>query len=496
MDAPGHKALWRNDFMMDLPFSKPKTPAPHRLALPLALALALAQGLLLGACSSVRTPYQAPPVAVPGAWSHPGAVVTAPADGPDTWWGAFGDPQLNTLVEAALSRNNDLAVAALKVRKARLQAELAERNRWPTLAGSVSTQGQKPLDGGASTRSSGASVSVSYEADLWNRLGSLSDVSRWESLATEQDRQATRLSLIGSVLQAYWQLAYLNQRISTGEQSVAYAEKTRDLVQAQYRAGAVSALEISQAEATVLSQKATLADLQQQRLSARTTLALLLDVAPSDTALQPWLGTEPQRLPLQAMPEVAPGLPAQLLGRRPDLRAAELRLRETLASADATAASYYPALTLTGALGSSSLALGQALSNPYALLGAGVTLPFLQVNTMKLNNAIARTQYESAVVSFRQTLYSALGDVENALSNRSALARQGELLAGSLAASRRSEQLYEVRYRQGSVALNLWLDAQETRRTAETAWAQNQLSQLKNQVTLYLALGGSAQGAP
>ena len=306
MDAPGHKALWRNDFMMDLPFSKPKTPAPHRLALPLALALALAQGLLLGACSSVRTPYQAPQVAVPGAWSHPGAVVTAPADGPDTWWGAFGDPQLNTLVEAALSRNNDLAVAALKVRKARLQAELAERNRWPTLAGSVSTQGQKPLDGGASTRSSGASVSVSYEADLWNRLGSLSDVSRWESLATEQDRQATRLSLIGSVLQAYWQLAYLNQRISTGEQSVAYAEKTRDLVQAQYRAGAVSALEISQAEATVLSQKATLADLQQQRLSARTTLALLLDVAPSDTALQPWLGTEPQRLPLQAIPRNAP----------------------------------------------------------------------------------------------------------------------------------------------------------------------------------------------
>ena len=196
------------------------------------------------------------------------------------------------------------------------------------------------------------------------------------------------------------------------------------------------------------------------------------------------------------MPEVAPGLPAQLLARRPDLRAAELRLRESLASADAVAASYYPALTLTGALGGSSLALGQALTNPYALLGAGVSLPFLQVNTLKLNNAIARTQYESAVVSYRQTLYSALGDVENALGTRSALARQGESLAGSLAASRRSEQLYEVRYRQGSVALSLWLDAQETRRSAETAWAQNQLSQLKNQVTLYLALGGSARPVP
>lgn len=492
METPGSQAQQRNEHMMDLDISMPKPPVRCRTGWAPTLLLALA----LGACTSMRTPYQSPQVAVPATWSHAGPVVTAPAEGPDAWWSAFGDPQLNTLVEAALSRNNDLAVAALKVRKARLQAELAERNRWPGLSGSVSTQGQKPLVGGASTRSSGASVSVSYEVDLWNRLGSLSDVSRWESLATEQDRQATRLSLIGSVLQAYWQLAYLNQRISTGEQSVAYAEKTRDLVQAQYRAGAVSALEASEAERTVLSQRATLADLQQQRLAARTTLALLFDVAPGETALQPWLEAEPQHLPLQAMPEVAAGLPAQLLARRPDLRAAELRLRETLASADATAASYYPALSLTGALGGSSLALGQVLSNPYALLGAGVSLPFLQVNSLRLNNAIARTQYESAVVSFRQTLYSALGDVENALGTRSALAQQGELLAASLAASRRSEQLYEVRYRQGSVALSLWLDAQETRRSAETAWAQNQLSQLKNQVTLYLALGGSAQMAP
>src|SRR5450830_1287462 len=320
MDAPGHKALRRHKFMMDLSISKPMTTGQRQPGRPQTVVLALVLALSLGACTSVRTPYQAPQVAVPTTWSNKGAVVTAPAEVPDAWWGAFGDPQLNALV-----------VAALKVRKARLQAELAERNRWPTLSGSISTQAQKPLDGGASTRSSGASVSVSYEADLWNRLGSLSDVSRWESLATEQDRQATRLSLIGSVLQAYWQLAYLNQRISTGEQSVVYAEKTRDLVQAQYRAGAVSALEISQAEGTVLSQRATLADLQQQRLSARTTLALLFDVAPSDTALQPWLSAEPQRLPLQAMPEVAPGLPVQLMARRPDLRAAELRLRETLA---------------------------------------------------------------------------------------------------------------------------------------------------------------------
>lgn len=450
-----------------------------------ALALALA------GCSHLRTPYATPAAKLPMQWSAADGSATFGAALPERWWTQFDDPGLDTVVETALSRNNDLAVAAFKVREAQLQAGLAEDNQRPSFSASLSTQGQRNLQRGASTvRSSSASATVSYELDLWGRLASLSDAARWEAKATEQDRQTTAQALAGTAANLYWQLGYLNQRIANGEQSVAYALRTLQLVQAQYAAGAVSALEIGEAEQTLASQRATLADLRQQRTQARNALAILFDAPPGNDTLGGVLPAEPLQLPERALPGIAAGLPTELLGRRPDLRAAEMRLREMLADSDATRASYYPTLSLTGALGGSSTALSRVLSTPYALLGAGLTLPFLQVNQMKLQNALARTQYERAVTSFRQTLYNALADVENALSERSALTLQNEQLAQSLASAQRVERLYEVRYRNGSVALRTWLNAQETRRDVETSLAENQFARLKNLATLYRVLGG------
>ena len=118
-------------------------------------------------------------------------------------------------------------------------------------------------------------------------------------------------------------------------------------------------------------------------------------------------------------------MPADLLGRRPDLRAAELRLREALANVDASRASLYPPVTLTGAIGSASPTLSNMLQNPVTSLG--VTLPFLQWNQMQLNIKISKTNYEERVVKFRQALYQAMADVETALSNRM------QLLAGRAA---------------------------------------------------------------
>jgi NodT family efflux transporter outer membrane factor (OMF) lipoprotein len=474
------------------PHSPALSPRPRRTLLALAMAL----GLLAG-CSSLRTPYEPPAASVPAQWSQAAHAPTAEpgaAAVTDRWWTAFGDPRLDALVEAAFARNNDLAVAALRVRQARLQADLTEADRLPSVGGSVSAQRQRSLDGGGTTsRSHSVGLSVGWEIDLWGRLASLSSAADWAAQATEQDRQSAALSLAGTVASLYWELGYLNQRIASGEQSVAYAERTRQLIDAQYRAGAVSSLEASEAERSVASQRAALAELQQQRVEARNALAILFDAAPGEAGLARVMPAEPQALPGGLLPEVQAGLPADLLGRRPDLRAAELRLREVLADADATRASYYPQLTLTGLLGSASQVLGSVLSNPYATLGAGLSLPFLQVNKMKISNALSQAGYEAAVVGFRQTLYTALADVENALSARRNLALQGEELDRSLAAAQRVERLYEVRYRNGAVALNVWLDAQERRRSAELALAANQLARLNSQVTLNLALGGGLE---
>lgn len=460
-------------------------------------AMGLIFVLGLAGCAGLHTPYVPPAVNVAPQWSQAAQASTAVSATTaratmDRWWTQFGDAGLDAVIEAALARNNDLAVAAFKVREARLNASLAEDNQRPALDFSASTEHQRTLKGTrATSRSSSAAVTVSYELDLWGRLSSLSTAAQWEAQATEQDRQSTAQALAGTAADLYWQLGYLNEIITTGEQSVAYAQRTLQLVQAQYAAGAVSALEVSEADKSVASQRAELAELQQQRIEARNSLAILFDAAPGTGFLEDVLSTEPTRLPQRPLPEVLAGLPAELLGRRPDLRAAELRLRETLADADATRASFYPALTLTGALGGASSALSNVLANPYALLGAGLTLPFLQANQMRLQTAIAQTEYERAVASFRQSLYTALADTETALAARVSLALRGEQLALALSSARRVERLYEVRYRNGYVALSVWLDAQESRRDAESQVAANQLSRLKNLSLLYRSLGGS-----
>ncbi|MBC7680698.1 MAG: TolC family protein, partial [Ferruginibacter sp.] len=261
-------------------------------------------------------------------------------------------------------------------------------------------------------------------------------------------------------------------------------------------AGAVGGLELAEARQSLLTLQANHTTLQQQAVAASTALALLFDAAPGNPPAQPQ--TLPQTLPNSTLPEVAAGLPAELLARRPDLRAAELRLRESHMQIAATRASYYPALTLTGALGTSSASLLNLLSNPVASLGLGIGLPFLNQKEMDLNIQIAQAQSDAAVVNFRQTLYTALGDVDNALSARQQLRQQAVLLAQALTAATQVERIYGVRYRAGSVALKPWLDAQESRRNAEIALAENRLNQFNNHATLVLALGGDAvlQTAP
>jgi NodT family efflux transporter outer membrane factor (OMF) lipoprotein len=447
---------------------------------------------MLGGCASTfNSLFRTPALKIPAQYTQDSAVslpVTPATDG-TPWWTRLNDPVLDQLVAEVLARNNNLAAATIRVRRAQLQAGLADRALQPALAGSASTGARRSLESDAtSARSSGVTLSASYEIDLWNKLGSQREVARWEALASEQDRQSTRLALIATTARLYWQLAFVNQRLAASTQSIGYAQTTYQLVQTQYRAGAASGLEVAEAQQALAGQQASQSALQQQAVEARTALALLLDNAPGSQA-----ASNPAALPSGDLPALQAGLPANLLARRPDLRAAELRLRQSFTRIDATRASYYPALSLTGSLGTSSTQLTNLLQNPVAALGLGVSLPFLQRANMQLNIQVSETQYEEAVLNFRQTLYTALGDVDNALSSRQQLALQAARLQESLQAARTAERLYEVRYRAGAAALKAWLDAQEKRRSADIALADNRLARLNNQLALYQALGGDAE---
>lgn len=451
-----------------------------------ALTPIVLASLLLSGCASLSTtPYHQAALSLPSQWQGKSQPTEAVAS--QDWWQQFGDAELNALIKQVLARNNDLAAAAIKVRQAMLQADLADTELAPTPSFSLSSSASQRL-GGATVNSQthAATLSVSYELDLWGKLAHQRDAKAWEARATVQDMASSRLSLIGSTIKLYWKQAWLRQRLALGQSSVDYQQQALRLVLAKQQAGAAAELDVLTVRQSLASQQASLHDYQQQLAETQNALAILLDGPPKgDVALR-------DRLPVTDLPEVAAGLPVSLLGRRPDLRAAELRLRETLASGDATRASWYPDFSLTGSLGSSSTRLAQVVSNPLATLGAGVTLPFLQWRQMKLNNSISEADYQLAVVNFRQTLYSALADVDNALSARSQYQQQGERLTQSALLAVRAEQLYRLRYQAGAAPLKDWLDAQETRRTAEVSLLENRYNRLVNQVTLYQALGGEA----
>jgi NodT family efflux transporter outer membrane factor (OMF) lipoprotein len=446
------------------------------------LAKLFAVLLALGGCGSLtQTPYSAPQTTTQTQWQYAARDNAQPVD---RWWTQFADAQLDALIADVLARNNDLAAAGIKVRRAWLEAGIAADGERPTLAASANSSNTQK-EGGERTQTHTSSLNVSYEVDLWGRLASATDAARWEARATEQDRANTAWALVATTTRLYWKLAYLNTCLTLAQQNVDYALRTLVIARARHAAGAVSGLDVIEAEQTLASLQATQSTIEQSRVETRNALAILLDSPPGIDL------PDPQQLFAAPLPEVAAGLPAELLGRRPDLQAAELRLRSTLATGDATRTSYYPAITLTGALGSSSTALASLLSNPVSTLGAGLTLPFLQWNEMQLSIKVARADYEIAVIDFRQTLYAAMADIENALSARTQTARRSALLRRSLELSRDAEHRYEVQYRSGAVALKSWLDAQKTRRDAELALAENRYDQLDNQVTLHQALGGT-----
>lgn len=459
----------------------------------LASALLLGSSLV-GCAAVVKTPYEQPSIAVPGSFQNNTALSKQIYDDvlADQWWTLFKDPQLNTLVEDVLSRNSNLAVAGINLQQARIQARQTQSQQGVRIGDArVSTGRQFSLDGDGD-RSTGISLGypgLSYELDLFGKLANQTEAARWEARATEQDLQATAQSLIGTTAQLYWQLAYLNERYSVVQQNLATAQKTYDLVRVQYRAGAVSGLDQTQAEQAIQSQQATLSQIEQQRVETRTALAVLMNMPVQQLSIQ-----EPQRLPNIALPAIAAGLPASLLSRRPDLNAAELRLRKALANKDANKASYYPSISLTGSLSTgigTSTSLSDALKNPVATLGAGLTFPFLQWNDMKRDLQVNELEYEKAILQYRQTIYEAFADVENALSNRTELTKQVELQRRNVELAEKTERLTEVRYRNGAVALKNLLDAQETTRNARLNLVQTRQNQYNAYVTLLQALGGS-----
>ena len=461
----------------------PRTKQTMKTIAPFSLCAAF---LLNTGCGSVmKSEYQPPAIIYPAQWQDP----VQTGDRVPFKWGDFHDPQLTQWLQQVLANNHDIAIAALRLYRAQLDSQQVGLETAPSLSAELNIDESKvPQDKSAWSRSSSASVQATYEVDLWGKLARQRDAADWSRQATAQDLAAIRLTLMADASKNYWRIAYLNQRISTSKLSIAYAKETLGLVTARYRAGNVALLDVIDAEQSLVNQENSHLALLGQRKQALNTQGVLLGAPLGDVMV------DPQRLPTGPLPQIAADIPANILTRRPDISATELRLHEALANVDVKRTQHYPAFSLTSSLGGGSTALQDFVRNPAATLGASLTRPLFQWRQMEVDVNIARNDYEQQEIEFKKALYKAMAGVNDALSLRAQLIAQENRLQQTLVLAEKSERLNGIRYREGAAPINFWLDAQERRRQAQVALDTNRYEQLNNLAQIYLEFGGNGGG--
>ena len=352
---------------------------------------------MLTACASPT--WQAPTLATPQQWQTAPTQanqLTTLASSDSEFWAGFADEQLVALQSIAAAQNADLALAAIRLRKAGYAVDKSGLDRQPNVSVGLNKGASWELDPvryrGESTS---ANIGVSWEIDLWGKLVDQQQAARWREQASVAEQEAMRQSVMASVATAYWTIARDQNALVLAQDDLQRARSTQTMVERRYKAGVVSGLDLTQARSNTLQQENNLSKAKLALNKSQWQLGVLLNQTPESTA-----GTT-ATLPA-VYPTIPAGIPADVLNRRPDLAAATAKLQASFADQQATRKSWYPTLSLTGGVGTSSQELANFLLNPVASLGAGLTLPFIQFNEMALSNKTNAADYEATVIEYRQ----------------------------------------------------------------------------------------------
>lgn len=451
--------------------------------------IALACALASSGCT-LHEPALRPELALSDTWLESAADTPLPAR---DWWHGFQSSQLEQLVATGLLDSPDLAAATERVIQAELQVRASGATLFPSLSlsGNTATRRSDPDQGARETsESTSLSLGASYEVDLWGRLAAGVRGAEATLAAVQHDYDAVRLSLATAVANAYFQLLAVQERLSIARENLAIAERVLGIVEARYRNGAASALDVTRQRTAVLSQQAALIPLEVQERQTGYALAILLGRVPQDLAL------DPEFLNQLGIPPVGAGLPSELLLRRPDLARAEARLTAADANVAVARAALLPSFQLSASAGIASGAL-LSLADPTRSLAASAALTQTLFDGGRLRSQVesAESQRRELVENYRLAILTALREVEDGLGNveRNRRLEQTQLLVVEQAA--RVLRLAELRYREGADELLSVLDAQRTLFQAQDQRVQLRLARLSAALDLYKALGGGWSAA-
>lgn len=455
--------------------------------------------LLLAGCSFIPA-YERPAAPVPAHYAHTAnaadtANTAAASSRTDlAWKNYFQDTQLQQLIAIALDNNRDMRVAALNLEKAQAQLRIQRSALLPDISiqGSA-TRGNSQTNGElGNTFMAGVAVAA-WELDFFGRIRSLNAQAQAQYFATEAARQSYELSLIASVAQAWLTLLADQELLTLSERTLATREESLALTQLRLDTGVSSELDYRQAQSLVEAARATTAQQQRQYKLDTHTLELLLGQPLPEATRQHLSGQSLSST--TALADIAPGLPSDLLTRRPDIRQAEQQLLAANANIGAARAAFFPSISLTGQYGSVSSELSDLFqSGSWGFnVGAGLNLPIFNAGRNRANLQVAKVSKDIAVAQYEKAIQTGFKEVSDALVSRSSLAEQARAQTAQAQAERRRLELADLRYRNGVASYLDLLDAQRALFGVEQAEVQTRLQQQLAHIQLYKALGGGQQ---
>lgn len=453
-----------------------------RLA-PLALAL------LVSACS-VGPDYKRPDVTMPLAFKEAkGWTAAIPQDNQQKgeWWSVYQDPDLSALLSQVQISNQNVAQYAAQYREAQALVTQARAQQLPQVNATMdSTRSGTAL---STSNKQSAQLSASWELDLWGKLRRTSEQQKASAQASAADLADATLSAQSELAQDYFQLRVMDEQIALYQRSIQAYERYLVVIQNQYQGGNTSRATLAQAQTQLESTRASALQVQWQRAQLEHAIAVLMGKAPADFSL-------PAKTIKFTLPAIPPGVPSQLLQRRPDIAAAERNMASANAAVGVATAAYYPDLTLSASGGFTSDALHSLFSLPNRVwsLGPELSQTVLDFGATRGKVEQAEAAYDANVASYRQTVLSAMQNVEDYLVELHTL--DSQTLAQQRAADAAQESA-RVTYNQYQAGMIDYLDVATTENTS-LSQQQSVLSLLSTQMTtsvkLIVALGGGWQG--
>lgn len=460
---------------------------------------------VLAACTITGPDYKRPEVELPAAWNT-AAPSAAPLAPPEKWWTVYGDAALDALMDEAYAANRDLRAAAARIDAARAALTVTDADRFPTVVGGAgrsrtraTERGATPIFAGVPVESNDmrATVSASYEIDFWGKFSRASEAARADLLATTAGRDAVRLTLGADIARAYFNLRNLDAQDKVAARTLETREQLVSLSAKRFEAGVASEFDLRQVEAERDNARVALANIRRDRESGDARLAVLLGRSPRAVWQDKAVGAGEGAKPGVAV-AVPAGLPSQLLERRPDIREAEQRLVAANARIGAARAQYFPAIALTGYLGTASAALANLFSGPSLIwqFAANATQPIWNAGRLDAQVEAANARQREALANYEKAIQSAFADVRVALASHAAAAenagtqgRRSEALAQAL-------KLARLRYDNGVASLIDVLDAERNLLGAELSRLDALAAQQGALADLVKALGGGWGEAP